>query len=281
MAGKTCLVTGATSGIGRVTALELARLGAAVVVVGRADAKSAAVVREIKQETGNPEVRYVLADLSSQQEIRQLADRVTELYPRLDVLVNNAGAINLFRQLSLDGIELTLALNHLNYFLLTNLLLDMLKANTPSRIVNVSSSAHRGASIDFDDLQSQAGYRGFHVYARSKLANLLFTYELARRLEGTGVTSNALHPGLVATNLLSNNGFFGKLCNFGLRVKGISKEKGADTAIYLATSPEVEGITGQYFEQRRPIRSSGPSYDVDAAARLWRVSTGLTSIVPY
>ncbi len=220
----------------------------------------------------------MLADLSSQQDIRQLAEGFKRRYQRLDVLVNNAGAIMFSRQESVDGIEMTLALNHLSYFLLTNLLLEPLKSGAPSRIINVSSSAHHRAEIDFDDLQSLNRYRGFRAYARSKLGNLLFTYELSRRLEGTGITVNALHPGLVATNLMANNGGIGRLLKVLLSLKGISEEEGAQTSIYLATSPEAEGITGQYFVKQKAVPSSQASYDKSAAGRLWQASAELAGL---
>lgn len=278
MTGSVCMVTGATSGIGKVTALRLAQQGTTVVVVGRSMEKSEATVRQIEQQTGNSSVEFMLADLSSQQDIRQLADGFKRRYQRLDVLVNNAGAIMFSRQESVDGIEMTLALNHLSYFLLTNLLLEPLKSGAPSRIINVSSSAHSKAKIDFDDLQSLKRYRGFRAYARSKLANLLFTYELAKRLEGTGITVNALHPGLVATNLMANNGRIGRLLRVLLSLKGISEEEGARTSIFLATSPEVEGNTGQYFVNQKAVQSSQASYDKSAAGRLWQASAELTGL---
>ena len=278
MKGSVCMVTGATSGIGKVTALRLAQQGTTVVVVGRSKEKSAAAVRQIEQQTGNSSVEFMLADLSSQQDIRQLAEEFKRRYQRLDVLVNNAGAIMFSRQESVDGIEMTLALNHLSYFLLTNLLLEPLKSGAPSRIINVSSSAHHRAEIDFDDLQSLKRYRGFRAYARSKLGNLLFTYELARRLEGTGITVNALHPGLVATNLMANNGGIGRLLKVLLSLKGISEEEGAQTSIYLATSPEAEGITGQYFVKQKAVPSSQASYDKSAACQLWQASAELTGL---
>ena len=179
---------------------------------------------------------------------------------------------------SVDGIEMTFALNHLDYFLLTNLLLDTLKSTAPARIINVSSSAHNGVEINFDDLQNRQRYKGYQAYGRSKLGNLLFTYELARRLEGTGVTVNALHPGLVATNLLKNNGVFGHLLKFLLGLMGVSAEEGAQTSVYLATSPEVEGVTGQYFINRKAVESSKASYDTTVASRLWEMSAELTGL---
>ena len=278
LAGKVCMVTGATSGIGEVTARKLAQLGAVVVVVGRNEAKSEATVSQIRQQTDNPSVDFLLADLSSQQEIRGLAKEFESRYSRLDVLVNNAGAIMLSRRESVDGIEMTLALNHLAYFLLTNLLLDRLKSSAPARIVIVSSNSHQRAKLDFDDLQNRRRYWGYRAYARSKLGNILLSYELARRLEGTGVTVNALHPGLVGTNLLANNGALGRLLKILVGIKGMSPERGARTSIYLAASPEVETVTGRYFVQEQDVPSSSSSYDEDAALRLWRLSAELTGL---
>ncbi len=278
MEGKTCLVTGATSGIGKEAARELARRGATVVVAGRNPEKCAATVQDIRRQTNNPSVDFLLADLSSQKQVRQFAEEFRSRYQRLDVLVNNAGAIVLSRRQSVDGIEMTFALNHLSYFLLTSLLLDFLISSNPSRVVNVASSAHQGASIDFEDLQLRRGYRGMRAYGRSKLANVLFTAELARRLEGTGVTANAVHPGLVATNFLSNNGPAGRLMNLGLRVVGKRVAAGAETVIYLASSPDVAGVTGKYFVEKKAVASSPASQDSVAAARLWRVSAELTGL---
>ena len=278
MAGKTCLVTGATAGIGKETALGLARQGATVVVAGRNRERCTATVEQIKAQTGNSSVDFLVADLSSLQEVRKLASQVKESYPRLDVLVNNAGAIMLSRRLSVDGIELTIALNHLSYFLLTNLLLDHLAASAPARIVNVSSSSHRKARIRFDDLEGQRRYCGMRAYSQSKLANVFFTYELARRLEGTGVTANALHPGPVSTNFLSNNGKLGQVLCFFMGLRGMSAPKGALTSIYLASSAEVEGVTGRFYEKSREVRSSPSSYDRSVAERLWQVSAKMTEL---
>ncbi len=278
LAGKVCMVTGATSGIGKVAARELAQRGAEVVVVGRSEARCEATVSQIRQQTANPSVDFLLADLSSQQEIRRLAGEFESRYPRLDVLVNNAGAIMLSRRESVDGIEMTLALNHLAYFLLTNLLLDTLKSSAPARIVNVSSNSHERAKLDFDDLQNRRRYWGFRAYAWSKLENILFSYELARRLEGTGVTVNALHPGLVGTNFLANNGALGRLLKMLVVIKGISPERGARTSIYLASSPELETVTGRYFFQEQEVPSSSASYDEDAARRLWQLSAEMTGL---
>ncbi len=275
---KTCLVTGATSGIGEVTARELARGGTRVIVVGRDPQRCAATVEHIKGETGNSEVEYLVADLSSQADIRGLADVFLERHKRLDVLVNNAGAVFLRRQESIDGIEKTFALNHLSYFLLTNLLLDTLKASTPSRIVNVSSNSHYGSALDFDDLQSVKRYRSMKVYGRSKFANVLFTYELARRLEGTGVTVNALHPGFVRTNMGKNNGWLVRLLAPVWQISAISTEEGARTSIFLASSPEVEGMTGKFFVQEKVVRSDPATYDETSAKRLWEISAEIIDL---
>jgi NAD(P)-dependent dehydrogenase (short-subunit alcohol dehydrogenase family) len=230
------------------------------------------------QETGNANVALLLADLSSQAQVRRLVGEFQSRFSRLDVLVNNAGAIFTRRNLSTDGIEMTLALNHLGYFLLTNLLLDTLKASAPARIINVSSDAHQSGRINFANLQGQQRYGGWRAYCQSKLANLLFTYELARRLDGTGVSANAMHPGFVATRFGRNNrGMFALLIRTA-QLTALSPEQGAETLIYLATSPEVEGITGTYFVKKRPVKSSSISYDQTAAQRLWQLSTNLTGL---
>ena len=278
MAGKTCLVTGATSGIGRVTALELAHMGATVVLAGRNPAKCAATAIDIQEETFNPAVEYLVADLSSQEQVRRLAAEFKERHQRLDVLINNAGAVNLVRRSSADGIEMTFALNHLSYFLFTNLLLDVLCASAPARVVNMASNSHQGAPLDLSDVHAPHRYFGSRAYARSKLCNVLFTYELSRRLEGTGVTANALHPGLVATNILTNNGFFGRFLNFFLSLRGISVEAGAITPVYAASSPEMEGVSGKYLFEKQPVRSSNRSYDESLAAGLWELSAKLTGV---
>src|ERR671912_2543455 len=200
MDDKVCMITGATSGIGKATVMGLASIGASVVMVGRDRGRGEAALAEIKEGSSNASVDLMLADLSSQQEIHRLADEFKEAYPRVDVLINNAGEIRSKRVTTADGLEMTFAVNHLAYFLLTNLLLDLLMASAPSRIVNVSSGDHSNGAIDFDDLQGQKGYKGARAYSQSKLANVLFTYELARRLKGTGITANCLHPGVVRTN---------------------------------------------------------------------------------
>jgi NAD(P)-dependent dehydrogenase (short-subunit alcohol dehydrogenase family) len=278
ISGKVCLVTGATAGIGAVTARELARRGATVVLVGRNREKTEATTRRIRDETGNPAVEFLLADLSAQAEVRRLAEQFRQRHPRLDVLINNAGAFFSQRRESPDGIELTLALNHLAYFLLTNLLVDALRASAPAQIVNVASNAHQGAQIDFDDLQGRRRYSGIRAYAQSKLANVLFTYELARRLEGTRVTANALHPGFVATSFFEGNGWFGWVTRRLAGVLALSPEQGARTSIYLATAPEVEGVSGRYFVKEKEAASSRASHDEAAARRLWQVSEELTGL---
>jgi NAD(P)-dependent dehydrogenase (short-subunit alcohol dehydrogenase family) len=278
MKGRVCVVTGATSGIGEATARSLAGMGATLTVVGRNAAKSEEVVRNIMLSTGNPNVEYMLADLSSQEEIRTLAGRFREKHQFLHVLVNNAGATFSNRRETVDGIEMTWATNYLSCFLLTNLLLDRLKAGSPSRIVNVSSGLHKRARMDFDDLQLKDGYSRGRAYDLSKLAIILFTYELSRRLEGTGVTANALGPGLVRTNLGKNDGLPTRLAKGFADLFAISAEQGAKTSIYLASSPEVEGVTGKYFYKGKEVRSSEASYNMDAARRLWAVSEEQTRV---
>ncbi len=279
MRGRVCLVTGATSGIGAETAMQLARRGATVIVAGRSVEKSAAAVAQIKAKTGSAAVEYMLADLSSQKEVRGLAQQFKSKYSRLDVLVNNAGGLWMLRQETVDGIEMTFAVNHLGYFLLTHLLLDTLIASAPARIVNVSSALHRQAQMNFDDLQGKRSYNPLNAYNQSKLANVLFTYELARRLDGTGVTANALHPGGVRTNLVARNGgLFKWFVQPLFNLQAISVEQGARTSVYLASSPEVEGITGKYFGKCQEWRSSPDSYDEAAQKRLWQVSAEMTGM---
>jgi NAD(P)-dependent dehydrogenase (short-subunit alcohol dehydrogenase family) len=276
MQGKTCVVTGATSGIGLVTAQVLAHQGATLIIVARNPERGAATVSRIRQETGNSAVEVMVADLSVQAQVRQLGSALQQRVTRLDVLVNNAGAFFSRRQLSQDGLEMTFALNHLAYSLLTNLLIDSLKAADSARIINVSSEAHRRAQLEFSDLQKEQRYTVWRAYARSKLANLLFTYELARRLAGTGITANALHPGFVATNFGRNNrGIAAAFIRF-LQLVAISPEEGAQTIVYLARSPTVKDLTGQYFIKQQAVRSSAVSYDRAAAERLWQCSAELT-----
>ena len=274
MEGKVCLVTGATSGLGKVTARVLAEKGATVVLVGRSRQKTERVGADIRKKTGNTAVFYLLADFASFASIRRLATDFLAQYERLDVLVNNAGAVFMSHQLSEDGFEKTFAVNHLGYFLLTNLLLDRLKASATARIVNVASEAHEPATLDFDDLGTEKNYAIMKAYGRSKLANVYFTYELARRLERTLVTVNALNPGFVATNIGANNiPIIGRLVKWFINRSAMDVETGAKTQIYLAMSPEVEGVSGKYFEECQAVPSSAVSYDEEAARRLWEVST--------
>lgn len=281
MQGKVVLVTGATAGIGLVTARELARLGATVVGVGRNAEKSARVAESIRAASDNVSLEFLVADLSVQAEVHKLAAEFKQKYARLDVLINNAGAYFMRREVSVDGIELTWALNHLAYFLLSSSLLDVLKATAPARIVNVSSEAHRRSKLNFDDLENRRSYNGFLAYGQSKLANVLFTYELASRLAGTGVTANALHPGFVATQFGHNNGAVVRaLMRFIQRFGGLSPEQGAQTSLHLAASPEVEGVTGKYFDNRRAVPSSPESYDEAGARRLWEISERMTALQP-
>jgi NAD(P)-dependent dehydrogenase (short-subunit alcohol dehydrogenase family) len=276
MKGKTVLVTGATNGIGLVTARELARLGAQVTIVSRNADKCAAVAEAIKTETGKP-VDFIAADLSTLAGIMQVAAGFKQRHTHLHVLVNNAGGFFNKRLITPDGLEMTFALNHLNYFLLTNLLLDVLKASAPTRVVNVASGIHMGARLDFDNLQGEKRYTGLRAYGQSKLANVLFTYELARRLKETGVTVNALHPGYVNTGLSLNNGFFFRVfAKLSARLFGRTPEEGAQTSIYLAASPEVEGVTGEYFVNCKPAQSSPESYNKASAEKLWQISLEMT-----
>lgn len=275
MDGKVVVITGATNGIGEAAALELARQGARLALVGRTPERTAAAVERIREASGNPRVAGYSADLASQAEVRRLAAELRRDLPRLDVLVNNAGAYYTRRQLSPDGLELTFALNHLAYFLLTGLLLDLLKDSAPARIVNVSSAMHRSAPLDFDDLQAEHAYDGWTAYGRSKLCNLYFTYELARRLQGSMVTANALHPGFVATHFGMENRDGPPHAVTGGR---IPVTQGADTLVYLASSPDVEAENGKYFDKRRAVASSEVSYDPGAARRLWEISAGLTGL---
>ncbi len=277
------MVTGATSGMGEMTARRLAELGATVILVGRNRERGDETLRRIVAATGNTAVELMLADLSSQAQIRQLVQQFKSRYQHLHVLVNNAGAWITTRQESIDGIEMTFALNHLGYFLLTNLLLDTLKASAPARIINVSSYGHKRTQMNFDNLQAKQRYDGLQAYRQSKLANILFTYELARRLAGTGVTVNAVNPGLVATRFGFNNfGFIPAwIVNLLTRVYGLvgtNAEQGAQTSIYLATSSNVEGVTGKYFEKQTAVPSSEESYDPAVASRLWQVSIAMTGL---
>ena len=279
MQGKVCLITGANSGIGKATALGLAQMGATVVMVCRDRAKGEEAQREIKTQSGNDAVDLLLADLSSQQSIRQLADTFRQRYTHLHVLINNAGAGFTQRRESVDGLEMTFAVNYLAPFLLTNLLLDVLKNSTPARIINVDSDNHRFVRLDMHDLQLKHRYGFLRAYGRSKLALLLFTYELARQLHGTGITVNALEPGPTATTFGQKDA--GPLARTLLRFISTrfgSPEKGAQTSVYLASSPEVEMITGNYFVKSVPRKSSTLSYDESLQRQLWEESAKLVQL---
>lgn len=274
---RVAIVTGANSGMGRATSLALARTGAQVVMLCRSKSRGEAALAEVKELSGSKSVELMLCDLGSMASIRAFSEKFRQKYCNLHVLVNNAGVILPGRHLTADGFELQFGVNHLGHFLLTNLLLDLLKASAPARIINVSSGAHKIGRIHFDDINLQHNYSLIRAYAQSKLANILFTYELARRLQGTGVTANCLHPGAVATNMGIN-----RETGFGTFITGLLKpffqtaENGAETTIYLATSPEVEGVSGKYFYRKRPVQSSKRSYDVDTATRLWNLSGEMT-----
>lgn len=279
MKGKTCIVTGATSGIGRSTAIALARGGAELGLVCRDPARAEATMRAIRDETGSTAVEVFLGDLASQAAIRHVADAILARYPRIHLLVNNAGIVNLQRQTTEDGIESVFAVNHLAYFLLTHLLLERLRESAPSRVVNVGSDAHKFVKgINFDDIGFGEAYKSMRVYGHSKLANLLFTFELARRLDGSGVTANCVHPGAVATGLGKNNGTIATLLIRTLAPFFRTPDKGAATTLYVATSPALENVTGCYFANRRETRSSAASHDRDAAQRLWDLSANLTGL---
>jgi NAD(P)-dependent dehydrogenase (short-subunit alcohol dehydrogenase family) len=277
MKGKTVVATGATSGIGEVAVLALAELGARIVFIARDQARAQATMRKLEAKAPGLGHRMHLADLSSMAETRKVGAVVAESEPRIDVLINNAGALFSSRRVTPEGLELTFALNHMAYFVLSEALQERLIASAPARIISTSSSAHQGVSLDFSDLQSAKGYSGFKVYGRSKLANILFTRELARRLAGTGVTANCLHPGAVATRFgESSGGWVGGLLPV-LKLFFISPEKGADTIVYLASSPEVANTTGAYFVKRRITGPSQAAQDDAAAQRLWEASEALAS----
>lgn len=279
MAGKVVLVTGATQGIGKESAVALARLGATVVIVGRDPARSEAALAEVKQRSGSDKVELLLADLSSLLEVQKLADAFKAKHDQLHVLLNNAGAIHQSRKLSADGLELTFAVNHAAYFLLTDLLLPTLKKSAPARVVNVASDAHKGMKLDLGDLQTSKGYSPITVYGRSKLANILFTYELARRLQGSGVTANCLHPGVIASGFGKNDKGL-----FALAAKLVapfltSPEKGARTSVWAASEPSLEGVTGKFFKDRKAIQSSRASYDEAVQKKLWDLTAELVGKV--
>jgi NAD(P)-dependent dehydrogenase (short-subunit alcohol dehydrogenase family) len=277
MADKVYLVSGATSGIGRATASALAARGAEVIVAGRNRQKAEETVSRIKSETGNTALWYLLADFADLDQVREMARALKARTSRLDVLVNNAGTFFNTRHGTPYGVEMTFLVNHLAPFLLTNLLLDTLQDSAPARIVNVSSAGHQYDEMDFDNLGFKRGYAGMKAYARSKLANVLFTYELARRLDASQVTANAVHPGHVATDMWKTNfPLIGPALKWMMGLFARTPEQGADTVIYLASSPDVERITGMYFADREAIPSSPVSYDEEVAQRLWQISEDLT-----
>ena len=277
MTGRTVLVTGGTRGIGKATALGLATMGAHLAITGRDRGRTEGAAREIRAAGGQVDV--FVADLSSQSEVRRLAEEVLQSISRIDVLVNNVGGYWNTRHVTTDGLERTFALNHLAPFLLTNLLLDRLKQSAPARVVTVSSNAHAQGRIDFEDLQGKRSFSGSRAYDQSKLANLLFSYELARRLQATSVTANALHPGVVSTSFGAEDpGGVQRLLVPFMRPFMKAPAQGAVTSIHLASAPDLDQVTGRYFVNGKPKRSSKRSYDEAAAARLWQVSADLVGL---
>jgi NAD(P)-dependent dehydrogenase (short-subunit alcohol dehydrogenase family) len=277
MTGRVCVVTGATRGIGRATAQGLAELGATLVLVCRRREDGERVASDLAGSRRAPRASVVTADLSSQRSIREVADVIRDRHARLHVLVNNAAVIPPARETTVDGLEMQFAVNHLAYFLLTNLLLDRLAAGAPSRVASVSSGAHQGGTLDFSDLQSERRYDPVRVYGRTKLANVLFTYELARRVRAAGITANCLHPGVVATGLLADYMRTPMVDAAIAGTLGERPEEGSETSVYLAASPEVEGVSGRYFVGRKETRSSPASYDEQLQRRLWEESERLTA----
>ncbi len=280
---KTILITGGSTGIGKAAATALAKMGAHIVIVAHDPQRAAAAQTVIRSASTHPNkaVDVLLADLSSQQAIRELAAEITQKYPRIDILINNAGATSGRRRVTVDELEYTFALNHLAYFLLTHLLLDTIKNSTPARIVNVSSDAHNGSRINFDDLQGEKTYSPWGAYGQSKLANILFTVELARQLEGTGITVNCLHPGFVNSRFGRDgdiNRFSTAMLAVMARLFALTPEQGADTVVYLASSPDVANITGKYFVARKEKTPSKEATDPETAEQLWQVSEVLTGL---
>lgn len=279
LAGKTMLITGASSGIGLEAAVKLARRGAEVVLVARDKAKTEAAVAEIKQRSSSQKVSHLLHDFSTMAAVRECAKEYRAKHSRLDVLINNAGGVSDKRKVTADGFEQTFATNHLAGFLLTHLLLDMLKKSAPSRVVVTASIGHRRGTMDFDDLHfEKGGYSIMGAYGRSKLANVLFASELSRRLAGTGVVANSLHPGAVATPIWSKAPFWAKPALAIAKLFMISPEQGGDTLVHLAAAPEAATMSGLYFEKNQPVKPSRAARDEAAAKRLWEVSEKLTGI---
>ncbi|MFT4805116.1 MAG: NAD(P)-dependent dehydrogenase (short-subunit alcohol dehydrogenase family) [Psychroserpens sp.] len=276
MTGKICLITGANAGIGYAISLGLAKMGANVVMVCRDKSRGKIALAELKEKSNNSSISLYIADLSSQSSIRQLVTDFKKDFGQLDILINNAGVITPIRTLTTDGLETQFALNHLAPFLLTELLLDSLKSSDSARIINISSNAHQIANINFDDLQSEQEYKPKEVYQRTKLCNILFTYELARQLEGTHITANCVHPGVITTKLLqAYNGGNGGFSFISKLLYG-TPQKGAETPLYLASSSEVEGISGKYFANKKIAQSSNYANDLSVAKRLWQISKSLT-----
>ncbi len=285
MQDKICLITGASAGIGKMTALELAKTGATLILVSRNEKRGQAVLEEIRKKTGNLKVVWMQADLSSQADIRRLVDQFKAEYAQLHLLINNAGIVATERKLSVDGLEMTFAVNHLSYFLLTNLLLEQLVASEPARIVNVASQAH-SQQVDFNNLQGESYFEGIAPYYQSKCANIMFTVALARRLAGTKVTANCLHPGVIDTQLLTHFNEVAFPDEYKkqslirsvkrlIRPEGLSPTEGAKAVLYLALSPEVESISGRYFENNRLAKMPAAAEDETATERLWAVSAEL------
>jgi NAD(P)-dependent dehydrogenase (short-subunit alcohol dehydrogenase family) len=273
---RTIVVTGATSGIGRATAVGLAKLDSRLILVGRDAGRAEETVAEIRRATGRKDVEIVLGDFAAQAEVRRVAGEILARTQAIHVLVNNAGVTMLKRTTTPDGLETTFAVNHLGYFLLTGLLLPRLRAGAPARIVNVASDAHRFGKLDLEDLQNERQFKAMRVYGQSKTANILFTRELARRLEGTGVTANALHPGGVATRLGRGSGPLLDLLQRAIMLFMKSPEQGAATSIYLASAPELERVSGRYFADKKEKQPAPHASDPDAARRLWEISEKLT-----
>jgi NAD(P)-dependent dehydrogenase (short-subunit alcohol dehydrogenase family) len=273
MKDKICVVTGSTNGIGKLTASALAEMGAEVALVSRNPEKGEFVRQELIEKIGNKKIDFFPADLSLLKEVRRVSEALKEKYDRVDVLVNNAGAYFNTFELTEEGFERTFALNHLNYFILTKELLPLLQRTSKARIVNVASDMHRGADMDFENLNGEKSYSGRKAYQCSKLANVMFTYSLANQLNPDQITVNCLHPGFVRTGFGDNNSGLFKI---GLKVAkafaAISVNRGAETSIYLASSPEVEGVTGKYFEKKKAVPSSKASYNQDAIQKLWEIS---------
>lgn len=283
MKEKTILITGASSGIGKATALKLAKLGAHIILMARNQERGKAAVNEIKNDSMNPNIDLAICDLGSFSSIRAFSEQFHQKYDRLDVLINNAGLINKHREVTSDGFEQQFGINYLGHFLLTHLLLDLLKKSAPSRIINISSLAHRFGRIHLEDLQLEEGYGPFKAYAQSKLANVLFTRTLAEKLNGDGVTVNVVHPGTVSTRFgFNRNTYKPTVLNRLMKLVSLSKEKGANTPVYLATHPAIEKITGQYFARKKIKKPGKDSRDPELAQKLWKISsqlTGLESIV--